>query len=82
MTAIDFHERATEAAFDTQSYLVEQAKGDPGIVLGASLHLAVLVMADLIHSGELAAETVDVALAGIKATVEELVAEPAPGLMH
>ncbi len=72
MDSEKFHYRATDAAFDARDFLIEQANGNVGIVFGASLHLAALVMSELLNSGELDPATVDISLAAIKATVQEM----------
>ena len=72
MDSEKFHYTATDVAFDARDFLIEQANGNAGIVFGASLHLAALVMSELLHSGELDPATIDISLAAIKATVQEM----------
>ncbi len=72
MDSDQFHDSATDAAFEARDFLIAQANGNSGIVLGASLHLTAVIMSELLYSGELEDKALDVTLAAMKATVEEM----------
>ncbi len=72
MNPDQFHDCATDAAFEAREFLIAQTNGDSGVVLGASLHLTAVVMSELLYRGELEEGHLDVTLTAIKATVEEM----------
>ena len=72
MNRDQFHDSATDAAFEARDFLIAQSNGNSGLVLGASLHLTAVIMSELLYRGELEANAVDTTLAAIRATVEEM----------
>lgn len=74
MNRDQFHDSATDAAFEVRDFLITQTNGDSGLVLGASLHLTAVVMSELLYRGEMEANALDTTLAAIRATVEEMTA--------
>ncbi len=72
MNRDQFHDSATDAAFEARDFLIAQSNGNSGLVLGASLHLTAVVMSELLYRGELEANALDTTLAAIRATVEEM----------
>ncbi len=72
MTHDQFHDCATDAAFEARQFLISQTNGDSGVVFGASLHLTAVIMSELLYRGELEEGALDVTLAAMKATVEEM----------
>lgn len=72
MTSDQFHNEATDAAFEARDFLITQTKGDSGMVLGASLHLTAVLMSELMYRGELKDGALDTTLAAIRASVEEM----------
>ncbi len=74
MTSDQYHDSATDAAFEARDFLITHTKGNSGVVLGASLHLTAVLMSELMYKGELEAEALDTTLAAIKETAEEMTA--------
>ncbi len=72
MTSDQFHEGATDAAFEARDFLITQTDGNSGMVLGASLHLTAVLMSELMYRGELEATALDTTLAAIRSSVEEM----------
>ncbi|MEO1192564.1 MAG: hypothetical protein AAFY02_12455 [Pseudomonadota bacterium] len=71
-TSEQFHDGATEAAFEARDFLITHTQGDSGLILGASLHLTAVLMSELMYRGELEPAALDTALTAMKATVEEM----------
>jgi len=67
-----FHDCATDAAFEARQFLIAQTNGDSGVVFGASLHLTAVILSELLYRGEIEDSSLDVTLAAMKATVEEM----------
>ncbi|MEQ8653846.1 MAG: hypothetical protein RIC87_15390 [Kiloniellales bacterium] len=72
MNSEQFHDGATDAAFEARDFLITHTKGNSGMVLGASLHLTAVLMSELMYRGELEAGALDTTLAAIRSSVEEM----------